>query len=101
MKALRRSFCIAMSLVLSLSLVVESAASVFDSYPKNTCPPCECPLVLPPHPYAEQLWDACVSFASTVEVLSQGFSLGFGIRMPKYIILLQDDDNLDRIRDRF
>jgi hypothetical protein len=94
MKALRRSFCIAISL-LFLSLVVESAASVFDYYPRNKiCPSVKCPSGIP-----ERLWDACASFASTIEVLLRGFSLGFGMRMLKYI-LLQDDESMDRIRDR-
>lgn len=43
--------------------------------------------------------DGGVYLTSTIEVLVRGFSLGFGIRMLKYI-WLQEDEAVDRIRDR-
>lgn len=35
--------------------------------------------------YAERLWEGLLAFASTLEVLVRGFTLGFGIRMLKYL----------------
>jgi hypothetical protein len=86
------------TLFFSLAFFEPASSSIF---------PCECPecpiIVLPPALYTERLWDALEYFASTVEVLIRGFSLGFGLRMLKYILLEDggDNDNLKHMRDRF
>jgi hypothetical protein len=93
------------TLFFSFAFFEPASSSLFysDYYPKLSCPPCQCPIVIPPKPYTgtERLWDALEYFASTAEVLIRGFSLGFGIRMLKYILLEDGGDNLNHMRDRF
>jgi hypothetical protein len=84
-------------------------------YPKTNhnhdlCPPCNCPTnedkdtitdsaTTMPLIFFNAIWSGLVYFASTLEVLFRGFSLGFGIRMLKDV-LLQHDQDLSHIRER-
>lgn len=45
-----------------------------------------CQIPIPPFAiYAERFWEALVAFTTTFEVLVRGFTLGFGLRMLKYL----------------
>lgn len=100
------------TIFLLLALIDISLSSAFDYgyyYPTrklecppcSLCSPCQFPEGPPPPPKTISMLavDASVYLASTIEVLFRGFSLGFGMRMLKYI-LFQEDEALDRIRDR-
>lgn len=66
-------------------LGLATAASVFASTKPNDESACTCASPLSNDYYKEQLWQGLVYFASTIEVLLRGFSLGFGARMLLYI----------------
>ena len=42
--------------------------------------------------YMGRIWDALAYFATTLEVLVRGFSLGFGVRMLKYIFFSEENE---------
>lgn len=46
--------------------------------------------------YLERLWEGILVFAATLEVLVRGFTLGFGIRMVKYLFF--EHENTDETR---
>lgn len=60
----------------------------------DSCSWGDCPIPVPLiFFYAEQLWEGLLAFAATLEVLVRGFTLGFGVRMMKY--LFWDDNDED------
>lgn len=77
-----------------------SASALFENYnSKGTvfegqCPPCNC---VPAK--TEQIWSWLVYFATTLEVLVRGFSLGFGARMLKYIFFPEESEKLEGTTD--
>ncbi len=98
----------ALALVLFMTVVVcaqTTFASLYEDYFASTssaikiglqqCLKCEhwescrwgsCHIPIPPVAiYAERLWEALLSSCTTFEVLVRGFTLGFGVRMLKYL----------------
>merc|ERR1711971_270552 len=63
-----------------------------------SCPPCPPPLNKPfSERFQESVWNRFLYFATTMEVLIRGFSLGFGIRMLQYIFF---PDNVEVQREK-
>jgi hypothetical protein len=89
---------------------VVATALFFDSTPSTTttstarhasCPPCNerttssSSSTPPPLTIWDRLLDIVLQGAATMETLFRGFSLGFGIRMLKYILLESNDRQVD------
>lgn len=59
---------------------------------KNRCHWGDRPIEIPSTVvYAERLWEVLLAFAGTLELLVRGFTLGFGVRMLKYLFFEDDD----------